>query len=108
MKAKRRLLIAGIVVGSLLSLAPLFGMLGTVYGMIRAFNVLGNAGVADPRALAGHIATTLDSTAAGLFLFPFGVVILTLSIVFFARLRESTPPPLPQADATITAELPKN
>ena len=95
MNAKRRLLIAGIVIGSLLTLAPLFGILGTVFGMMRAFNTLGSSGVGDPAVLSADITTVLFSTAAGVFLFPVGVLILPLSLVFFLRLRTSTPPHSP-------------
>ena len=76
-------------------MSPLFGLLGTVFGMTRAFATLGNAGVSDPRALADSIGTTLLSTAIGLFLCPAGIVILVISLVFFSRLRASSPPPLP-------------
>jgi len=41
--------------------APMIGLTGTVLGMIRAFEVLG-----DPRALAGAIGHVLTATAAGL------------------------------------------
>ncbi len=96
MKAKRRLLITGIVIGSLLTLSPLIGLLGTIFGMNRAFKTLGSSGVADPHALAAEISTVLYSTAAGLFLLPLGIIILSLSLVFFFRQRASTPPPFPQ------------
>jgi biopolymer transport protein ExbB/TolQ len=95
MKATRRLLLTGIVLGSLLTLAPLFGILGTVVGMIRAFRVLGSSGIADPQALSQSMGTTLLSTATGIFLCPFGVIILSLSLVFFYQLRRSNPPALP-------------
>lgn len=95
MKTKRRLLITGIVVGSLLALSPLVGLLGTVFGMTRAFKTLGNSGIADPQAVSNDIGVTLYSTAAGLFLLPFGVILFVVSMVLFLRLRASTPPPLP-------------
>ena len=99
MNAKRRLLIVGIVIGSLLTLSPLLGLLGTVFGMARAFNTLGSSGVADPQALSADISTVLYSTAAGFFLFPVGIALMTVSLVFFLRLRASTPPPLPPRSA---------
>jgi biopolymer transport protein ExbB/TolQ len=37
---KRKFLIAGIVVGFFLLLGPVWGLLGTVVGMTRAFKVL--------------------------------------------------------------------
>jgi flagellar motor component MotA len=94
-KPARKLAVAGIVVGSLLTLSPLFGVIGTIIGMIGAFNKLAESGIADPQALSGHIHTTLVSTATGLFLFPVGLVVLTVSIIFYLRRKASLPPPLP-------------
>ena len=96
MKAKRRLLIVGIVIGSLLTLSPLPSMLCTVFGMIRAFNELGSSGNFDKQALSDSISTALVGTTAGLCLFPVGVIVLTLSLVFFFRLRAPSPPPVLQ------------
>ena len=96
MKTKRRLLITGIVIGSLLTLSPLIGLLGTVFGMTRAFKTLGSSGIADPQALSSDISVTLYSTAAGVFLLPVGIVVFVVSLVLFLRLRASSPPPLPQ------------
>lgn len=100
MKTKRRRLIAGIVIGSLLTLGPLFGMLGTVFGMTRSFQILGSSGVTDPQALSDSIGVTLLATATGLFLFPVGILILTLSLIFFARLHVSPPSLPPQPNET--------
>ncbi len=48
-------------------LSPLLGLLGTVVGMIEAFDALQAAGGrADPSLLAGGIAKALTTTAAGL------------------------------------------
>ena len=47
--------------------APLLGLLGTVWGMILAFDVVAQKGaLGDPKALAGGIATALLTTLAGL------------------------------------------
>ena len=49
------------------TVAPLLGLLGTVIGMIAAFQALETAGVqADPAALAGGIWEALLTTAAGM------------------------------------------
>lgn len=49
------------------TIAPLLGLLGTVLGMIAAFQVLQEAGNrADPAALAGGIWVALLTTAAGM------------------------------------------
>jgi biopolymer transport protein ExbB len=52
--------------GTIASLSPLMGLLGTVLGMIRTFNSITTAGIGDPAALAGGIAEALITTAAGL------------------------------------------
>ena len=46
--------------------SPLFGLLGTVLGMIKAFTVIALEGTNDPNALAGGISEPLYTTAAGL------------------------------------------
>lgn len=48
------------------SIAPLLGLLGTIFGMIRAFNVIAMQGTGDPHAMAGGISEALIATAAGL------------------------------------------
>ncbi len=47
-------------------IAPLLGLLGTVVGMIRAFNVLSTQGQTTIRLLAGGIGEALYTTAGGL------------------------------------------
>ena len=49
------------------AVSPLLGLLGTVVGMIKMFNVIMNAGVGNPALLAGGISTALLTTAGGLF-----------------------------------------
>jgi biopolymer transport protein ExbB len=46
--------------------ATLLGLLGTVTGMIQAFNVIAVQGTGDPGAIAGGIGQALITTAAGL------------------------------------------
>jgi biopolymer transport protein ExbB len=52
--------------GTIASLTPLMGLLGTVLGMIRTFNAITTAGIGNPASLAGGIAEALITTAAGL------------------------------------------
>lgn len=52
--------------GTIASVAPLLGLLGTVIGMIDVFGVIMNAGVGNPGILAGGISKALITTAAGL------------------------------------------
>ncbi len=46
--------------------APLLGLLGTVTGIIKAFNAINAGGMGDPRLLSGGISEALITTAAGL------------------------------------------
>lgn len=45
---------------------PMIGLLGTVVGMIDAFEALGQAGIGDPSALSAAIGHVLVATASGL------------------------------------------
>lgn len=54
------------VVGTIAAISPLLGLLGTVVGMIKAFNVISIQGVGNPSSLAGGISEALITTAAGL------------------------------------------
>ncbi|SNT68601.1 MotA/TolQ/ExbB proton channel family protein [Paracoccus seriniphilus] len=65
------------------TIAPLLGLLGTVLGMISAFQVLQEAGSrADPSALAGGIWEALLTTAAGMTVaIPAGVALSWLESV---------------------------
>lgn len=54
------------VLGTIASVTPLLGLLGTVIGMIEVFGVIMDAGVGDPGVLAGGISKALITTAAGL------------------------------------------
>lgn len=48
--------------------APMIGLLGTVTGMIRAFETLGSSGIGDPSSLSAAIGEVLVATASGLFI----------------------------------------
>ena len=46
--------------------APMLGLLGTVSGMIKAFNTMGTTGMGKPELLAANIGEALITTATGL------------------------------------------
>ena len=54
------------ILGTIVTVAPLIGLLGTVMGMIKAFNVIALQGTGEPGALAGGISEALITTAVGL------------------------------------------
>jgi biopolymer transport protein ExbB len=74
-KLRKRLDFLGLMV----TLAPLLGLLGTVLGMIRAFNVL-TIKSGQPMAITGGVGEALIATATGLC-----VAILALCILTYFR-----------------------
>lgn len=52
--------------GTIAAISPLLGLLGTVTGMIQAFEAITSQGVGDPQVLSGGIGEALITTAAGL------------------------------------------
>ncbi len=52
--------------GTIASITPLLGLLGTVIGMIKVFTAITAMGVGNPTVLAGGISEALITTAAGL------------------------------------------
>ncbi len=64
------------VLGTISAVAPLLGLTGTVFGMIRTFAVISEKGIAHPSQLAGGISEALITTATGL-------VIAIPALIFF-------------------------
>jgi biopolymer transport protein ExbB len=56
------------VLDTMITAAPLLGILGTVIGIIHSFDMLGKAGIQDPHAVTSGIAQALLTTAAGLLI----------------------------------------
>jgi biopolymer transport protein ExbB len=54
------------ILGAIANLAPMLGLLGTVLGMIKAFNVISLSGTGNPGLVASGISEALITTAAGL------------------------------------------
>jgi len=61
------------ILDTIITVAPMLGIMGTVLGIISSFEMLGAAGVSDPRAVVSGIAEALVTTAAGL-----GISVLTV------------------------------
>lgn len=54
------------VLETIVTVAPLLGLLGTIDGMMDSFKLIGNAGLVDPAGITGGVAQALIATALGL------------------------------------------
>lgn len=54
------------VLDTMITVAPLLGILGTVLGIIESFSMLDSFGIENPQAVTGGIAQALITTATGL------------------------------------------
>ena len=54
------------VLGAVANITPMLGLLGTVFGMIKAFNVISQSGTGNPGLVASGISEALITTAAGM------------------------------------------
>ncbi len=61
------------VLDTMITVAPLLGIFGTVIGIISSFELLGTAGIEHPQAVTAGIAQALITTASGL-----GIAILSV------------------------------
>ena len=61
------------ILDTMITVAPLLGIFGTVIGIILSFEILGNSGIEHPEAVTAGIAQALITTATGL-----GIAILTV------------------------------
>jgi len=75
------------VLDTIVTMAPLLGILGTVLGIIASFELLGASGIEDPKAVTGGIAQALITTAAGLAV---AIVSLIPLNYFVARTQRET------------------
>lgn len=71
--------------GTIASITPLIGLLGTVIGMIKVFSAITISGVGDPTVLSGGISEALITTAAGLSV---GIPCLMFYRFFRSRISE--------------------
>lgn len=73
------------ILGTVANIAPLLGLLGTVFGMIQTFNAIMLQGNGDTAVLAGGISVALYTTAAGLIV----AIPATIAHRFFQRRIDS-------------------
>lgn len=71
---------------TIVTAAPLLGLLGTIYGMIHAFNLFGSHGLVDPKGVTSGVAEALIATAVGLVI----AVIALFGYNYFSKLQMRT------------------
>jgi biopolymer transport protein ExbB len=74
------------ILETVVTAAPLLGLLGTIMGMMQAFKVIGGSGLVAPTQVTSGVAQALISTALGLLIALFAL----FGFNFFARVQSHT------------------
>lgn len=74
------------VLETIVTVAPLLGLLGTIDGMMESFKLIGNSGLVDPAGITGGVAQALIATAVGLVI----AVIALFAYNFFSARQAHT------------------
>jgi biopolymer transport protein ExbB len=69
------------VLETIVTAAPLLGLLGTISGMMHSFQLFGGSGIVDPTGVTSGVAQALIATALGLFI----AVISLFAFNYFSR-----------------------
>jgi biopolymer transport protein ExbB len=71
------------ILETIVTAAPLMGLLGTITGMMQAFKVIGGAGLVAPTQVTSGVAQALIATALGLLI----AIVALFGFNFFARMQ---------------------
>lgn len=71
------------VLETIVTAAPLLGLLGTILGMMHAFQLIGGNGLVNPTGVTGGVAQALIATAVGLLI----ALVSLFAFNYFARLQ---------------------
>jgi biopolymer transport protein ExbB len=74
------------VLETIVTAAPLLGLLGTIIGMMNAFQLISGNNLVDPAGVTGGVAQALIATALGLLI----ALIALFAFNFFSRLQAAT------------------
>ena len=87
--------IVGIVLGTLLTAAPLVGLFFSGWHITGLFQILRHSGITDPQLLSAHMHSLFIAILIGFLFCPIGLLVLTLSLIFFYRDRNQKAPDRP-------------
>jgi biopolymer transport protein ExbB len=76
-----------VALDTIITLGPLLGLLGTIFGMIDSFHIMAISGLGQPHAVTGGVAEALIATAAGITV---AVITLIPYNYFVARVERET------------------
>lgn len=74
------------VLETIVTAAPLLGLMGTIIGMMHAFQIIGGSGIVNPTGVTGGVAQALIATAVGLLI----ALIALFGFNYFSRLQSQT------------------
>jgi biopolymer transport protein ExbB len=74
------------VLETIVTAAPLLGLMGTIIGMMHAFQIIGGSGIVNPTGVTGGVAQALIATAVGLLI----ALIALFGFNYFSRLKSQT------------------
>ncbi len=74
------------VLETIVTAAPLLGLVGTIVGMMESFRLIGGSGLVNPTGITGGVAQALIATTLGLII----ALIALFSFNFFAHLQSRT------------------
>jgi len=74
------------ILETVVTAAPLLGLLGTIAGMMNSFKIIGGNGLVDPTGITGGVAQALIATAVGI-----SIALIALFVFnYFSRLQSQT------------------
>ena len=73
------------VLETIVTAAPLLGLVGTIVGMMESFKLIGGSGLVNPTGITGGVAQALIATTLGLII----ALIALFSFNFFSHLQSS-------------------
>jgi biopolymer transport protein ExbB len=91
------------IISTCASISTLFGLIGTVLGMIKSFSAMANAGAPDTAALSVGISEALINTALGVF----GSVLAIISYNYFSTRIDTITHSMDEAGYSILHSLKK-